>query len=58
MAKYKLGITVETDAPEKAQKVGNLLQGAVNKVAYEDMVKLLAKVNSDPSIVKKALFFI
>lgn len=58
MAKYKLGITVETDAPEKAQKVGNLLQGAVNKVAYEDIVKLLAKVNSDPSIVKKALFFI
>jgi hypothetical protein len=58
MRKFKVGITIESDAPEKVKKVGNLIQNAVNKVDQEDIVKLLEKVAKNPSIVKTALKFI
>jgi hypothetical protein len=58
MRKFKVGITIEADAPEKVKKVGNLIQNAVNKVDQEDIVRLLEKVAKNPSIVKTALKFI
>lgn len=58
MRKFKIGITIEADATETVQKVGNLIQNAVNKVEQKDMIKLLEKVAKNPSIVKNALNFI
>lgn len=58
MRKFKVGITIEADTPDTIQKVGNLLQNAVNKVEQEDMIKLLEKVVKNPKIVKTALKFI
>ncbi len=58
MAKFDLKIRVEVVGATEAQNIGNLLQGAVNKVAYNDIVKLLEKVNQKPDIVKTALRFI
>jgi len=58
MRKFKIGITIEAETPEKVQKVGNLLQVAVNKVDQEDIILLLEKVAKNPQIVKKALRFI
>ena len=58
MAKYKVSINIEADAPAKVQKLGNLIQGAINKVKQDDIIKLLEKVNSNPNIVKTALNFI
>ena len=58
MRKFKIGITIEAEAPEKVQKVGNLIQNAVNKVDQEDIIKLLEKVAKNPGIVKTALNFI
>lgn len=58
MAKFDLKIRVEVVGATEAQNIGNLLQGAVNKVAYNDIVKLLEKVNQNPDIVKTALRFI
>lgn len=58
MRKFKVGITIEADAPETVQKVGNLIQNAINKVDQEDIIKLLEKVAKKPSIVKTALKFI
>jgi len=55
MAKYKVSINIESQVPAKVQKLGNLIQGAVNKVSEDDIIKLLDKVNRDPSIVKTAL---
>lgn len=58
MRKFKIGITIEAETPEKVKEVGNLIQNAVNKVEQEDIVKLLTKVVKNPSLVKKALRFI
>jgi hypothetical protein len=58
MRKFKIGITIEADTPETVQKVGNLIQNAVNKVDQEDIIKLLEKVAKKPGIVKTALKFI
>jgi len=58
MRKFKIVITIEAETPEKVQKVGNLLQVAVNKVDQEDIILLLEKVAKNPQIVKKALRFI
>ena len=58
MRKFKIGITIEANEPETVQKVGNLIQNAVNKVEQEDIIKLLEKVAKKPSIVKTALKFI
>lgn len=58
MRKFKIGITIEAETPDKVQEVGNLIQNAVNKVEQEDIVKLLRKVASNPNIVKTALKFI
>jgi hypothetical protein len=58
MRKFKIGITIEAETPEKVQKVGNLLQVAVNKVEQEDIILLLEKVAKNPKIVKTALKFI
>jgi hypothetical protein len=58
MRTFKIGITIEAEAPEKVKEVGNLIQNAVNKVEQEDIVKLLTKVVKNPGIVKKALKFI
>jgi hypothetical protein len=58
MAKYKVSINIEADAPAKVQKLGNLIQGAINKVKQDDIIKLLEKVNTNPNIVKTALSFI
>ena len=58
MRKFKIGITIEADTPEKVQKVGNLIQNAVNNVDQEDIIKLLEKVAKKPGIVKTALKFI
>jgi hypothetical protein len=58
MAKYKVSINIEADAPAKVQKLGNLIQGAINKVKQDDIIKLLERVNSNPNIVKTALSFI
>ncbi len=58
MRKFKIGITIEAETPEKVKEVGNLIQNTVNKVEQEDIVKLLTKVVKNPSLVKKALRFI
>ena len=58
MRKFKIRITIEADTTETVQKVGNLIQNAVNKVDQEDIIKLLEKVAKKPSIVKTALNFI
>ena len=58
MRKFKVGITIEAETPESVQKIGNLLQNAVNKVEQQDMVRLLEKVAKNPGIVKTALKFI
>jgi len=58
MRKFKVAITIEAEDGQTVQKVGNLLQNAVNKVEQPDMVKLLEKVAKNPSIVKTALKFI
>lgn len=58
MRKFKIGITIEAETPEKVQKVGNLLQVAINKVDQEDIITLLEKVAKNPKIVKTALKFI
>jgi hypothetical protein len=58
MKKFKVAITIEAEAPETVQKVGNLIQNAVNKVEQKDMVRLLEKVAQNPGIVKTALKFI
>ncbi|WP_289054976.1 hypothetical protein [Carboxylicivirga marina] len=58
MRKFKVGITIEAEAPETAKQVGNLIQNAVNKVEQQDMIKLLTKVVKNPSIVKTALRYI
>ena len=58
MAKYKVSISIEAELPAKVQKLGNLIQGAVNKVSQDDIIKLLERVNANPNIVKTALNFI
>ena len=58
MRKFKVGITIEAEAPETVQQMGNLIQNAVNKVDQEDIVKLLTKVVKNPKIVKTALRYI
>jgi len=55
MAKYKISINIEATQPAKVQRLGNLIQGAVNNVQQDDIIKLLEKVNRDPSVVKTAL---
>ncbi len=57
MKKFKVSITIEAESPETVQKVGNLIQNAVNKVEQKDMIRLLEKVAQNPSIVKTALKF-
>ncbi len=58
MKKFKVGITIEAEATDTVQKVGNLIQNAINKVEQEDMIRLLEKVAKNPQIVKTALKFI
>jgi hypothetical protein len=58
MRKFKVSITIEAETPETVQKVGNLLQNAVNKVEQKDIILLLEKVVKNPNIVKTALKFI
>ena len=58
MKKFKVSITVEAESPESVQKVGNLIQIAVNKVEQTDIIRLLEKVAKNPQIVKTALKFI
>ncbi len=58
MKKFKIGITIEAESPEKVQKIGNLIQHAVNNLDKEDIIKLLEKVARNPSVVKNAMFFI
>ena len=58
MRKFKVGITIEADATDTVQKIGNLIQDAVNNVEQEDIVRLLEKVVRNPKIVKTALKFI
>jgi hypothetical protein len=58
MKKFKVSITVEAESPETVQKVGNLIQNAVNKVEQRDIIRLLEKVAKNPQIVKTALKFI
>ncbi len=58
MKKYKVTITIEAPSTEAVKQVGSLLQGAVNKVEQQDMIRLLDKVVRNPGIVKTALKFI
>jgi hypothetical protein len=58
MKKCKVSITIEAESPEMVQKVGNLIQNAVNKVEQPDIIRLLEKVAKNPQIVKTALKFI
>ena len=58
MKKFKVGITIEAETPETVQKVGNLIQNAVNKVEQKDIIRLLEKVAQNQGIVKTALKFI
>jgi hypothetical protein len=58
MKKFKVSITIEAESPETVQKVGNLIQNAVNKVEQRDIIRLLEKVAKNPQIVKTALKFI
>jgi hypothetical protein len=58
MKKFKVAITIEAETPETVQKVGNLIQNAVNKVEQKDIIRLLEKVSQNPGIVKTALKFI
>ncbi len=58
MKKYKVTLTVEAPDPETVRQVGNLLQGAVNKVEKQDIIRLLDKVVKNPNLIKTALKFI
>ncbi len=58
MPQYKIKIDIEAQSPKECQRIGNLLQNAVNKLDQEDMVRLLEKVKKRPGIVKNALMFI
>lgn len=58
MKKYKVSITIEAPSTETVRQVGNLLQGAVNKVEQQDIIRLLDKVVKNPDIIKTALKFI
>ncbi len=51
-------ITITANTSEEVQNLANLLQNTVNTVEHADLVKLLTKVKSQPSIVKTALKFI
>jgi len=54
----EIRIAVLTETEKECRELGSLLQNAVNVVAHNDLVKLLAKVQQNPSIVKTALKFI
>ena len=58
MAKYVVKITVESNIPTEVQQIGNLIQGTLNKVDNADVIRLLDKVNKNPSIVKTALNYL
>ena len=58
MAKYVVKITIESNNSTEVQQVGNLIQGTLNKVDNADVIRLLDKVNKNPSIVKTALNFL
>jgi hypothetical protein len=58
MAQYDIKIRVQTETPAQCQELGNLIQNAVNVVAFNDLVKLLTKVKQNSAIVKTALKFI
>ena len=58
MNNYKITISVPSDSPEDAKKLATLLQQTAAVVAYDDIVKLLSKVATNPGIVKTALKFI
>ena len=58
MRKFKIGISIESEAPDTVKTLGNLIQNVVNKVDQEDMIRLLEKVAKNPQIVKTALKFI
>ena len=58
MKKFKVNITIEAEDANKINKIGNLLQNAVNRVEQPDMIRLLEKVRQNPGIVKTALAFI
>ena len=58
MAKYVIKITVESNNSTDVQQIGNLIQGTLNKVDNADVIRLLDKVNKNPSIVKSALNFL
>ena len=55
MAKYKVSISIESNTPAKVQELGNLIQGAVNKINQDDIIALLKGVSKNPSVVKSAL---
>lgn len=55
---FKVGITIESENPEQAKKLGGLVQNTLNKVEHDDIVTLLEKVAKNPKIVKKALRFV
>jgi hypothetical protein len=58
MKTYEVKIRITTESPLDVQTVGNLIQSAVNKVEIKDLIKLLAKVENNPNLVKTALKWI
>lgn len=58
MPKYAIKIELESQSETQVKELGNLIQFAVNNINRDELVKLLAKVKTNPGIVKTALKFI
>lgn len=57
MSNYKITITVPANTPTDAQALAVLLQDVAQKVACDDMIKLLTAASKKPTIIKTALKF-
>lgn len=58
MASFNISLKITAPDTDKARDLAATLQAVTKVVAYEDMMKLLTKVKTNPQIVKTALKFI
>lgn len=58
MNNYKITITAPAPDAAGAKTLADLLQSVAQVVSYDDMLKLLTKVKTNPGVVKTALKFI
>ena len=57
MSNYQITLTEPAPDADGAVKLAKLLQDVAQKVAFDDMIKLLSAASKKPSVVKTALKF-